>query len=145
MPSVGKKTNILKVSAKLKKTLLGAGTVEQYPSHQRLFDVDQANAGVFLVAKGKVCLSMRDCPQFDRVFNSGSLLGVPATFTGHPYSLAATAITKAEVVHVNREKFLEVMTNQPELCREATDMLSREVSFIHAALAERRRSKSEVA
>ena len=135
--------NILKVSAKLKKTLTGAGCVEQYPSHHRLFDVDQANIGVYLVAKGKVCLSVKDCPQFDRVFNPGSLLGVPATFTGHTYSLAATAVTKTEVVHVEREKFLEVMTNQPELCREATDMLSREVSFIHAALAERRRARHE--
>jgi len=142
---VGTKPNILKVSAKLKKTLISAGIVEKYPSHHCLFDADQANTGVFLVAKGKVCLSMKDCPQFDRVFNSGSLLGVPATFTGHPYSLAAIAITKAEVVHVDREKFLEVMTSQPELCREATDMLSREVSFIHAALAERRRTKQEVA
>ncbi len=33
------------------------------------------------------------------------------------------------------------MTQQPELCREATDLLSREVTFIQAALAERRRSK----
>jgi CRP-like cAMP-binding protein len=143
MPNVGTKPNILKVSAKLKKTLTTAGTVEQYPSHQRLFDVDQANTGVFLVAKGKVCLSMKDFPQFDRVFNSGSLLGVPATFTGHPYSLEAIAVTKAEVVHIDRQKFLEVMTTQPELCREATDMLSREVSFIHTALAERRRTKIE--
>lgn len=83
-----------------------------------------------------MCLSVKDCPQFDGVFNSGSLLGVPAKFTGHPYSLAATAVTPAEVVHVDREKFLEVMTNQPELCREATAMLCREVSFIHAALAD---------
>ena len=143
MPNVGTKPNILKVSAKLKKTLTNAGKVEQYPSQHRLFDVDEANAGVFLVAKGKVCLSLRECPQFDRIFNSGSLLGVPATFTGHSYSLAATAVTKAEVVHVDRQKFLEVMTNQPELCREATDMLSREVSFIHTALAERRRTKQE--
>jgi hypothetical protein len=34
------------------------------------------------------------------------------------------------------------MTEKPELCREAADMLSREVSFIQAALAERRRFKS---
>lgn len=143
MPNVGTKPNILKASARLKKTLMSAGTVEQYPAHHRLFDVDEANIGVYLVAKGKVCLSVKDCPQFDRIFNSGSLLGVPATFTGHPYSLAATAITKAEVVHVDRQKFLDVMTNEPELCREATNMLCREVSFIQAALAECRRAKHD--
>lgn len=145
MPNVGKKANILKVSAKLKKTLIDAGVVKQFSSHHYLFDTDQPNCGVYLVAKGKVRLSMRDCPQFDRIFNSGSLLGVPATFTGHPYSLAATAVTKAEVIHVDRQKFLDVMTTQPDLCREATDMLCREVSFIHAALAQRRRAKHEAA
>jgi hypothetical protein len=34
------------------------------------------------------------------------------------------------------------MSQQPELCREATDLLSLEVTFIQAALAERRRSKA---
>jgi hypothetical protein len=56
MPNVGTKPNILKASARLKKTLMSAGTVEQYPAHHRLFDVDEANIGVYLVAKGKVCL-----------------------------------------------------------------------------------------
>jgi len=35
------------------------------------------------------------------------------------------------------------MTGRPDLCREATDMLSREVTFIQAALAERRRARGE--
>ena len=92
--------------------------------------------------KGKVCLAVKDVEKLDRVFSAGSLLGVPATFTGRPYSLAAVAVTDAEVLHVGRETFLDLMTQQPELCREATDMLSREVSFIQAALAERRRQRT---
>ena len=47
----------------------------------------------------------------------------------------------AEVLHVERGAFLDLMTQKPELCRETTDMLSREVSYIQAALAERRRQK----
>ena len=143
MENVGPKTNILKVSAKLKKSLLGAGAVEPIQPQQCLFDVDQENQGVYLVIKGKVRLYVGDYPRLDRVFSAGSLLGVPATFTGHTYSLGATAVTAAQVVHVGQKAFLDLMTQQPELCREATDLLSREVTFIQAALAERRRSKSE--
>lgn len=142
MKTVGTKPNILKVSAKLKKALLDAGALEQFPPRACLFDVDQENLGVYLVIKGKVRLYVRDYPRLDRVFPSGSLLGVPATFTCHPYSLGATAETAAEVLHVGQKAFLDLMTQQPELCREATDLLSREVTFIQAALAERRRSKS---
>ena len=142
MANVGKKSNILKVSTKLKKSLAAAGVVERYTSQDQVFEVDQENRGVYLVLKGKVCLSVQDLAKLDRVFAPGSLLGVPSTFTGHPYRLAAVAVTDAEVLHVDRKAFLDLMTEQPELCREATDMLSREVSFIQAALAERRRHKN---
>lgn len=142
MANVGTKSNILKVSSKLKKSLVTAGVVEHYTSKNHLFEVDQENQGVYLVLKGKVCLSVQDLAKLDRVFSPGSLLGVPATFTGHTYSLAAVAVTDAEVLHVDRKAFLDIMTQQPELCREATDMLSREVTFIQAALAERRRHRS---
>ena len=142
MANVGTKSNILKVSSKLKKSLVTAGVVEHYASKNHLFEVDQENQGVYLVLKGKVCLSVQDLAKLDRVFSPGSLLGVPATFTGNTYSLAAVAVTDAEVLHVDRKAFLDIMTQQPELCREATDMLSREVSFIQAALAERRRHRS---
>jgi CRP-like cAMP-binding protein len=142
MQSVGSKTNILKVSARLKKSLSLAGILEEFAPQQRLFDVDQENQGVYLVIKGKVRMYVQDYPCLDRIFSSGSLLGVPATFTGHPYSLGATAVTAAQVVHVGNHAFLDLMSEQPDLCREATDLLSREVTFIQAALAERRRTKT---
>ncbi len=141
MPNVGTKSNFLKVSTKLKKSLVTAGVVKRYPSNCSLFELGQENLGVYLVLKGKVCLAVKDLEKLDRVFSAGSLLGVPATFTGRPYSLEAVAVTDAEVLHVERQTFLDLMTTQPELCREATDMLSQEVSFIQAVLAERRRQK----
>ncbi len=145
METVGPKANILKVSAKLKKTLLRAGTAETYPAKHSLFQVDQQPSGVYLVLKGKVRLSLPGVPKLDRVFPPGSLLGLPATFTGHVYSLDATVKTAAEVLHVDRQAFLDLMSAQPEFCREAADILSREVTFIQGALAERRRLKPTAA
>ena len=141
MKKVGSHTNMLKVSNKLKMSLVNAGTLERYASKAVLFEVDEESRGVYLVLKGKVCLSVKDFHKLDRTFSAGSLLGVPATYTGHTYSLAAEAVTDAEVLHVERKTFLDLMSEQPDLCRETTDMLSREVSFIQAALAERRRGK----
>ena len=141
MAKVGPKANILKVSPKLKKTLMSVGKLESYPSRQPLFHVDQQSTGVFLVVKGRVSLSLPDLPKLDRVFTPGSLLGLPATFTGHAYSLAAITVTASDVLHVERQSFLDLMSASPEFCREVADILSREVSFIQGALAERRRSK----
>jgi len=40
---------------------------------------------------------------------------------------------------VPQEEFLQLMREHPDLCREATDMLGRELTFVQSALAERRR------
>jgi CRP-like cAMP-binding protein len=84
-------------------------------------------------------MSVKSLPRLDRLFGSGSLLGLPSSFTGRPYTLTATAITEADVMHVSREDFLLLMLERPDLCGEATEMLGREMTFIQSALAERQR------
>jgi len=139
MKHVGSRCTILKVSAALKSALEAAGCRERYSPSQTLFREDSGNVGVFLLARGKVSMSVQDLPKLDRLFSAGSLLGLPSTFTSHPYSLTATALTDADAVHVGQEEFLQIMREYPELCREAMDMLGREVTFIQSALAERRK------
>lgn len=139
MKRVGAQSYILKTSHALKTRLAEVGKREHFLEHNALFCEEDGNVGVFLIAKGKVCLSVRNVPKLDRLLGSGSLLGLPSSFTGRPYSLTAIAVTDSEVVHVSQETFLELMREQPELCREATEMLGREVTFIQSALAERRR------
>jgi hypothetical protein len=48
---------------------------------------------------------MKSMPRLDRLLGSGSLLGLPSSFTGRPYSLTATAVTGADVVHVAQGDF----------------------------------------
>ena len=144
MKNVGPKTNILKASEKLQRDLDALGTSRSYPVSQVLFREDGPSVGVFLVRKGKVRMSVRGLPSLDRNFAAGSLLGLPSTFTGHAYSLTAVTLAESDIVHVSREKFLELMHERPDLCREATDMLGREVTFIQSALAERRRQLADM-
>lgn len=140
MMSVGARSHILKASDALKACLTEVGKKEHFSATNILFHEDGDNAGVFLVVKGKVCMSVKSLPRLDRLFGSGSLLGLPSSFTGRPYSLTATAVTEVVVVvHVGQEDFVRLMRERPELCREATEILGREVTFIQSALAERRR------
>jgi CRP-like cAMP-binding protein len=136
---VGSQSPILKASDALKASLIESGKKEHFSATSVLFREDGDNAGVFLVIKGKVCMSVKNLPRLDRLFGSGSVLGLPSSFTGRPYSLTATAVTEADVVQVEQEDFVRLMRERPELCREATEMLGREVTFIQSALAERRR------
>lgn len=139
MKNVGARTNILKASEKLQSSLEAAGSNKRYPAAHALFCEDGKSTGVYLVRKGKVRMSVRNLPELDRDFAAGSLLGLPATFTGRPYSLTAVTLVESDIVHVPRDEFLELMRDRPELCREATDMLVLEVTFIQAALTKRRR------
>ena len=137
--NVGEQCLILKASDALKACLIMAGKKEHFSATNTLFWEDCDNAGVFLVVGGTACMSVKRLPRLDRLFGSGSLLGLPSSFTGRPYTLTATATTETDVMHVSREDFLLLMLERPNLCREATEMLGREMTFIQAALAERLR------
>ena len=136
MKNVGPGSNILNAPADLKSSLEALGQAEQIPAGGVLFNTGDENLGVFLVRKGKVCLRVEGLPRLDRVFPAGSLLGLPATFTGNEYSLTAIAVTNSEVMRITRDDFLRLMREQPVLCQQATDMLSREVCFIQAAVTQ---------
>ena len=139
MKNVGVRCGFLKASVALKTSLIAIGNKEHFAADEFLFHEDDENAGVFLLVRGKVMMNVRSLPKLDRIFSAGSVLGLPATFTGRSYSLSAIALTDAELVHVPAEAFLQLMRECPELCGETTGMLGREVTFIQSALAERRR------
>ncbi len=143
MTNVGGRCNFLKASIELKTCLQTSGKRERFAATQLLFREDDGNRGVFLLLKGTVRMTVRGLPKLDRVFSPPSLLGLPSTFTGHAYSLTAAAVTDVEVVHLEQEPFLHLMRERPELCREATEMLGREVTFIQTALAERRKQAAQ--
>ena len=139
MTNVGAQCNFLKASPGLRAALKASGEIEHFSVEQNLFHEDHTNRGVFLLLRGKVRMGIKGLPKLDRLLSAGAVLGLPSTFTGHNYSLTAQALTDVEAVHVLQATFLQVMKEQPELCREATEMLGREVTFIQSALAERRR------
>jgi CRP-like cAMP-binding protein len=143
MTNVGAQCKFLRASAALKTCLEAAGTQQRFFATQNLFREEDSNNGVFLILKGRVRMSVRGLTKLDRVFSAPSVLGLPSTFTGHHYSLSAEAMTEVEAVHVEQSTFLQIMRERPELCREATDMLGREVTFIQGALAERRKQAAK--
>jgi CRP-like cAMP-binding protein len=136
---VGEPSQILQASDLLKACLAEIGEKKHFSGAAILFNEDGDNAGVFLVVGGTVCMSVKGLPSLDRLFCGGSVLGLPSSFTGRPYTLTATAIIEADIVHVAREAFLLLMLERPDLCCEATEMLGREMAFIQSALTERQR------
>lgn len=134
MKSVGNFCQTLLAPARLRTALSEIGNSEHFLPQSVLFHACDKNAGVYLVCSGQVCMEVPGVPQLTRVFSSGSLLGLPSTFSEKPYSLTAVSATDCEIIHVSPKKFLDLMKAQPDLCREATDILTSEIAFIFSAL-----------
>jgi CRP-like cAMP-binding protein len=136
MKIVGSPSKTLLAPADLRSALKDAGKTDRYPCGSVLFHAGDKNIGIFLVRSGRVCLKVPGAPRFDRIFSTGSILGLPSTFIGKPYSLTAACLTDCEVARVGKKQFLELMTRRLDLCRKATDILSREVAFLFSSLGE---------
>jgi CRP-like cAMP-binding protein len=139
MKKAGAQCSFLLASPELGGSLRSSGSQRRFSSGEFLFREDQDNVGVFFLLTGKILMSVRGLPKLNRLLSAGSVLGLPSSFTGHPYSLKAQAIAECDLVHVEQAAFLDLMRERSDLCRECTEMLGREVTFIQAALAERRK------
>jgi len=140
MIGVGHLSKTLRASAALQRAIKETGETEHFQRKSTLFRAGDENVGIFLVCSGRVCLQVPEAPHLDRLFPTGSVLGLPSTFIGRPYSLTAMSITDCKVIRVGKNEFLDLMSRRLDLCREATDILSREVAFIFSALGERSRA-----
>jgi CRP-like cAMP-binding protein len=137
MNRAGRVCKILASSKELVEALKVGCCIRHLEAESVLFDEGEKNYGVFLICSGIVRLRVPGVRQLDRFFSTGSVLGLPSTFTGNAYSLTATCITDCEFVQVAERQFLQLMIEQPNLCREATSILSAEVAFILSAMGKR--------
>ena len=118
------------VSAKLRLELERCGSILARDSGSVLFRRGDPVHGVFLIRSGTVSLELD--PSGDtyprRTIGPGSVVGLPATLGGRPYSLTAVVVADAEVSYVPRQKFLAVLGDDPRLCLEAMKSVGREIA-----------------
>jgi len=126
----------LHVSQAMKEQLLHLGTAVCKRKGTTLFARGDAGAGVFLIRCGKVLLALdRITTGFPpRTLGAGSVIGLPAAVGDCPYSLTATVIEDAELTFVPRQALVDCLRQNPPLCFEVMDLLSREISGTRYAL-----------
>jgi CRP-like cAMP-binding protein len=103
-----------------------------------LFVQGDEPAGVYVVCSGKVRLFIRNpvtgAITFDRAVEPGNMLGLPAVFGDKPYSMSAEVLEGGEVAFINRQKFLEMMQKDGQLCMRCLQLLSDEVRVARHAI-----------
>lgn len=141
-------TRDLIVSAELKDQLERLATIVSKPNGAVLFRRGDAAAGVFLIRRGKVSLGL-DCntPAYPaRILGPDSVVGLPATVAGAPYSLTAEVVEDAQLGFVPRAAVMDCLRSHPQLCFQVMDILSGEISEIRSAVkaADSKRTSSRV-
>jgi CRP-like cAMP-binding protein len=95
-----------------------------------LFRCGEAAKGAFLIRSGQVRLSLAEAPLVypSRVLGPGNIVGLPASFSGEPYSLTATAATDCRVDFVPRGRLLNLFRHDPQVGYQMVRILSEEIS-----------------
>ena len=126
----------LVVPPEMREQLLRLATCTSKAKGTILFRHGDAVRGLFLIRSGKVSLALDGANASfpSRILGTGSVVGLPATVAGSPYSLTAQVIEDAELAFVPREAVVDCLRQNPQLCFEVMDMLSGEISGTRFAL-----------
>lgn len=127
----------LAVPAELKQKLEERGSVIPKPKGAVLFRRGDPVVGLFLVRRGQVTLGLGGDSRVypPRVLGVGSVVGLPATMSGAPYSLTAEVTEDSELLFVPRSVVIELLRSNPELGFEVMAVLGDEISKIRSAVS----------
>jgi CRP-like cAMP-binding protein len=119
----------VELSADLYEQLCNVATPMTRKSGTVLFRAGEPGSGVFLVRDGQVRLSLGDNPLVypSRELGRGAVIGLPATFSGEPYSLTAEVEQDCEVYFVPRDRLLDLVKRNPEIGVQIARVLSEEI------------------
>lgn len=118
-----------KISADLQKELSAIAIPVRKAKGALLFRTGQAAKGAYLIRSGQVKLTLDEGPGRypSRVLGPGAVVGLPATFSGEPYSLTAQAAKDCRLDFVPRARMLKLLQTNPIAGFQVVRILSEEI------------------
>ena len=108
-----------------------------------LFQMGQPCCGAFLVRSGRVQLSQDTASSLypARTVGSGFIIGLPATFSGGPYSLTAETRSRCRLDFIPRQRLLSLLRQSPDAGFQILRLLSEEIFYIRRVVNQGRRGR----
>ena len=118
-----------KLSPELNKALHAASKPMKKKKGDLLFRAGEQARGAFLVKRGKVQLQLEGAAELypTRMLGPGSLVGLPATVSGEPYSLTAEAVQDCQLDFIARKDLLALLQNNTTAALQILQILSEEI------------------
>jgi CRP-like cAMP-binding protein len=130
MPRGGDKMPSTKIASKLYAHLGPMSIPTRKPKGTTLFRAGEPAKGAFVIRSGQIRLSLGEAPSVypSRVLGPGTVIGLPASFSGEPYSLTAKTEKDCCVDFIPRARLLSLFRENPEISYEIVRILSEEIS-----------------
>jgi len=127
-PLMSKKTLPLEV----RKQLQAIATPVLKDKGAILFQMGQPCRGAFLIRSGQVQLSLDNVSSLypARTVGSGFIVGLPATFSGEPYSLTAETKSRCRLDFIPRQKLLSLLHQNPDAGFPILRPISEEIFYV---------------
>jgi CRP-like cAMP-binding protein len=113
----------------LRKQLQSIATPERKEEGTILFRKGQLCRGAFLIRSGRVELSLDGASHLypTRVVSAGSVIGLPAAFSGEPYSLTSATKRTCRLDFIPHRKLRTLLRRKPRVGFDIVKMLSDEI------------------
>lgn len=118
-----------KLSPELNKALRTASKPLNKKKGDLLFRAGEQARGAFVVRSGKVRLQLEGAGGLypTRTLGPGSVVGLPATVSGEPYSLTAEAVQDCVLDFVARKDLLALLQHNTTAALQILQILSEEI------------------
>ena len=118
-----------KVSAELNKVLRVSSRPVRKKKGALLFRAGSKARGAFLVRRGRVQLQLEGATGLypTRTLGLGSIVGLPATVSGEPYSLTGVTAEDSELDFIPRKELLLLLQRDTNAALQILRILSEEI------------------
>jgi CRP-like cAMP-binding protein len=118
-----------KLSPELNKALRTASKPLNRKRGDLLFRAGEQARGAFVVRSGKVRLQLEGAGGLypTRTLGPGSVVGLPATVSGEPYSLTAEAVQDCVLDFISRKDLLALLQHNSTAALQILQILSEEI------------------
>lgn len=119
----------IKLSPGTNKQLYTIGEPVVMPRGTVLLRAGEPARGAFFIKSGLVRMTLGTNPKLypSRRLGAGRVIGLPATFSGEPYSLTAECATRCRLYFIPRQNLLELLRHNPDAGLEIVRILSEEI------------------
>lgn len=127
-----------KIASKLYAHLRQVSIPTCKPKGTTLFRTGEPAKGAFLIRSGQVRLSLGEAPSVypSRVLGPGNVIGLPASFSGEPYSLTAKTEKDCSVDFIPRGRLVSLFRQNPDIGYQIVRILSEEISDMRQVRSE---------